>query len=68
MYLIQASMSGKLAVIPNALPPGFYEQAGGRPSRGILAQTTGNSASLSPSLAGSFASTVGGSSVILLFR
>lgn len=62
MYLIQASMSGTLTTIPNVLPPGIFEQAGGRPSRGILAQNTGNSASLSPALTGSFASAVGGPS------
>lgn len=56
-------MSGKLPVIPNSLPPGFYEQAGGRPSpRGILAQNTGNSSSLSPSLTGNFPTVAGGSS------
>lgn len=54
MYLIQGLMSGKITNLPQTLPPGLYEQAGGKPPVGIMTHGTGNSASLSPSLTGSF--------------
>ncbi|KAJ7090190.1 hypothetical protein B0H15DRAFT_251083 [Mycena belliarum] len=44
MYLIQATMTGQLSSIPNALPPGFYQQvAGAHPQSTIGAQATGGS-------------------------
>lgn len=54
MYLIQGLMSGKITNIPPTLPLSLYEQAGGRPPVGVVTHGTGNSASLSPSLTGSF--------------
>ncbi|KAJ7236710.1 hypothetical protein B0H12DRAFT_1212316 [Mycena haematopus] len=42
MYLIQATMTGQLASIPNALPPGFYQQVAG-PASSIRTQATGGS-------------------------
>lgn len=63
MYLIQASMSGQLSSLPDTLPPGLYEQAGGRRSS-IVSYSTGNSLSLSPSLTGSFAYSISGASGI----
>ncbi|EPQ58260.1 hypothetical protein GLOTRDRAFT_57058 [Gloeophyllum trabeum ATCC 11539] len=55
MYLVQACMSGQLSFIPTSLPPGLYEQAGGRPLDGVATHSTGGSAgSFSPSLTGSF--------------
>ncbi|KAF7359411.1 hypothetical protein MSAN_01283700 [Mycena sanguinolenta] len=42
MYLIQATMTGQLASIPNALPPGFYQQVAG-PTSSIRPQATGGS-------------------------
>lgn len=62
MYLIQAVMSGQLPTIPSALPLGLYEEAGGRSTSSIVSHSTGNSISLSPSLTGSFASSVSPSS------
>ncbi|KAH8108467.1 hypothetical protein DFH11DRAFT_1095039 [Phellopilus nigrolimitatus] len=58
MYLIQAIMSKHLANLPATLPPGLYEQAGGRTPVGVVSHSTGGSLSLSPSLTGSFANTV----------
>lgn len=52
-------MSGQLPIIPDSLPPHLYEQAGGRPSRGVAVHNTGASPSLSPSLTGSFNSNFG---------
>lgn len=63
MYLIQASMSGQLSSLPATLPPGLYEQAGGGRSS-VVSHSTGNSLSLSPSLTGSFASSISGASGI----
>ncbi|KAJ7184172.1 hypothetical protein C8R46DRAFT_1063141 [Mycena filopes] len=56
MYLIQATMTGQLSSIPNALPPGFYQQVAGAPgaATSIRAQATGGS--YSP-LASSFSQT-----------
>jgi epidermal growth factor receptor substrate 15 len=48
MYLIQASMYGQLSFMPSNLPPGLYEQAGGksRSSTGsIIADATSGSGS-----------------------
>ncbi|KAJ6500401.1 hypothetical protein C8R45DRAFT_67324 [Mycena sanguinolenta] len=42
MYLIQATMTGQLASIPNVLPPGFYQQVAG-PASSIRPQATGGS-------------------------
>ncbi|KZT03527.1 uncharacterized protein LAESUDRAFT_729113 [Laetiporus sulphureus 93-53] len=51
MYLIQASMSGQLQTLPSILPPGLYEQAGGKPTfDGVAVHATGGSASYSPSM------------------
>ncbi|TFK55038.1 hypothetical protein OE88DRAFT_1653662 [Heliocybe sulcata] len=54
MYLVQACMSGQLSFVPTTLPPGLYEQAGGRPLDGVASHSTGGSGSFSPSLTGSF--------------
>jgi len=55
MYLIQASMSGHLQTLPPTLPPGLYEQAGGKPAfDGVAVHATGGSGSYSPSLNSSF--------------
>ncbi|KAL5511429.1 hypothetical protein ACEPAH_4645 [Sanghuangporus vaninii] len=55
MYFIQAIMSGQLKSLPATLPPGLYEQAGGRGPTGVVSHGTGNSmTSLSPSLTGFF--------------
>lgn len=55
MYLIQASMSGQLRTLPLTLPPGLYEQAGGRsPFDAVVSHATGGSGSFSPSMSGSF--------------
>ncbi|KAL5532930.1 hypothetical protein ACEPAF_4704 [Sanghuangporus sanghuang] len=55
MYFIQAIMSGQLKSPPATLPPGLYEQAGGRGPTGVVSHGTGNSMiSLSPSLTGFF--------------
>ncbi|KAJ7168087.1 hypothetical protein C8R43DRAFT_136341 [Mycena crocata] len=43
MYLIQATMTGQLSSIPNALPPGFYQQVAGSAQSTIRAQATGGS-------------------------
>ncbi|KAF8184982.1 hypothetical protein K438DRAFT_1766106 [Mycena galopus ATCC 62051] len=43
MYLIQATMTGQLASIPNVLPPGFYQQVAGGPASSIRSHTTGGS-------------------------
>ncbi|KAJ7470374.1 hypothetical protein FB451DRAFT_1253535 [Mycena latifolia] len=43
MYLIQATMTGQLSSIPNALPPGFYQQVAGHSQSAIRAQATGGS-------------------------
>lgn len=48
MYLIQASMSGQLPVLPTTLPPGLYEQAGGRSPQAVASHATGTSGSFSP--------------------
>lgn len=56
MYLIQALMSGQLQSLPTTLPQGLYEQAGG--GRPVTSHATGNSVSLTPSLTGSFASSM----------
>ncbi|KAH7927735.1 hypothetical protein BV22DRAFT_1110947 [Leucogyrophana mollusca] len=55
MYLIQACMSGQLSFVPTTLPPGLYEQAGGRHLDGVAAHSTGGSAALSSPAASSFA-------------
>ncbi|KAG6332398.1 hypothetical protein ID866_6692 [Astraeus odoratus] len=52
MYLIQASMSGKLSFIPKTLPPGLYEQASG----GVVPQATGGSLPLGSPASGAFSS------------
>ena len=50
-------MSGQIAVLPQTLPPGLYEQAGGRGTPAVVAHATGSSISaLTPSLTGSFPS------------
>ena len=56
MYLIQASMSGQLPVIPTTLPPGLYEMASGHtlPGSAVASHTTGSSGSFSPGFPGSF--------------
>ncbi|KDQ60579.1 hypothetical protein JAAARDRAFT_67021 [Jaapia argillacea MUCL 33604] len=54
MYLIQACMSGQLTLVPATLPPGLYEQAGGRAAERVTSHGTGSSGSFSPTLAGSF--------------
>ncbi|KAJ7702399.1 hypothetical protein B0H17DRAFT_1044211 [Mycena rosella] len=43
MYLIQATMTGQLSSIPEALPPGFYQQVAGPAQSVIRAQATGGS-------------------------
>ncbi|EIW85357.1 hypothetical protein CONPUDRAFT_135123 [Coniophora puteana RWD-64-598 SS2] len=43
MYLIQGTMSGALSFIPTTLPPGLYEQAGGRQHDGVASHATGSS-------------------------
>ncbi|KAJ7445800.1 hypothetical protein B0H11DRAFT_2162577 [Mycena galericulata] len=43
MYLIQATMTGQLSSIPNALPPGFYQQVAGPAGGSIRSQVTGGS-------------------------
>ncbi|KAJ7756806.1 hypothetical protein DFH07DRAFT_958946 [Mycena maculata] len=43
MYLIQATMTGQLSSIPNALPPGFYQQVTGAGQSNIRPQATGGS-------------------------
>ncbi|KAJ6618280.1 hypothetical protein B0H10DRAFT_2030124 [Mycena sp. CBHHK59/15] len=43
MYLIQATMTGQLTSMPNALPPGFYQQFVGPAQSSIRAQATGGS-------------------------
>ncbi|KAJ7684745.1 hypothetical protein DFH06DRAFT_969429 [Mycena polygramma] len=53
MYLIQATMTGQLSSIPNALPPGFYQQVAGS-AASIRSHATGGS--YSP-LASSFSQT-----------
>ncbi|KAI5124051.1 hypothetical protein M0805_003880 [Coniferiporia weirii] len=58
MYLIQAVMSGQMTNLPATLPPGLYEQAGGRAPASVATHSTGNSVTLSPSLTGSFTSAV----------
>ncbi|OSX64638.1 hypothetical protein POSPLADRAFT_1166744 [Postia placenta MAD-698-R-SB12] len=55
MYLIQACMSGQVHTLPATLPPGLYEQAGGKgPFDGVAVHTTGGSSTYSPSLNSSF--------------
>lgn len=55
MYLIQASMSGQLKTLPITLPPGLYEQAGGKsPFDSVAVHATGGSGTYSPSLNNSF--------------
>ncbi|PPQ70282.1 hypothetical protein CVT24_000845 [Panaeolus cyanescens] len=47
MYFIQGLMTNKISTIPNSLPPGLYQQAGGGMSA-IRSHVTGNSGSFSP--------------------
>ena len=48
-------MSGRMKDLPASLPPGLYEQAGGRPLQGVATHATGSSVSqASPSINGSF--------------
>ncbi|PCH38700.1 hypothetical protein WOLCODRAFT_115893 [Wolfiporia cocos MD-104 SS10] len=55
MYLIQACMSGQLQNVPPVLPPGVYEQAGGKSVLdGVAVHATGGSASFSPSVSSAF--------------
>ncbi|EJD02096.1 uncharacterized protein FOMMEDRAFT_124323 [Fomitiporia mediterranea MF3/22] len=55
MYFIQAIMSGQLSNLPATLPPGLYEQAGGRAPAAVTSHGTGGSvSSMSPSLSGAF--------------
>ncbi|TCD68225.1 hypothetical protein EIP91_011294 [Steccherinum ochraceum] len=51
MYLIQASMSGAMQVVPSVLPPFLYEQA--KPDS-VASHVTGESGSLSPTSLGGF--------------
>ncbi|KAH7909145.1 hypothetical protein BJ138DRAFT_1156028 [Hygrophoropsis aurantiaca] len=55
MYLIQACMSGQLSFVPTSLPPGLYEQAGGRHFDRVPAHSTGGSTSLSSPATSGFA-------------
>ncbi|EGN96146.1 hypothetical protein SERLA73DRAFT_76138 [Serpula lacrymans var. lacrymans S7.3] len=54
MYLIQASMSGQLSFVPSSLPPGLYEQAGGRASNGVASHATGGSGSFHSPVSSAF--------------
>ncbi|KII88893.1 hypothetical protein PLICRDRAFT_40530 [Plicaturopsis crispa FD-325 SS-3] len=54
MYLIQATMTGQLSFIPDSLPPGLYEKAGGNPPGGVATHATGGSSSFSPTHTGGF--------------
>lgn len=54
MYLIQATISGQLSVLPQSLPPSIYAQASGRPMQTVATHGTGASGSVSPSHLGSF--------------
>jgi len=47
MYFIQAVMAGKIPLIPTALPPGLYQQAGGA-APSVVSHLSGNSGSFSP--------------------
>lgn len=61
MYLIQALMSGRISTLPPSLPPGLYEQAGGKtPFDSVASHTTG--ASMSTPSVGSFFPGAGGAS------
>ncbi|THG98918.1 hypothetical protein EW026_g3354 [Hermanssonia centrifuga] len=53
MYLIQASMSGQIQVVPQTLPPYVYEQAKNT-VEGVISHATGSSGSFSPSAFGGF--------------
>lgn len=51
MYFIQGLMSNQLSFIPSSLPPGLYQQAGGKSANNqgsVRSHMSGNSGSFSP--------------------